>query len=113
MALRLDRTRPPRPVLSGSVWQRSDAYSGTRLHLEMARASIPTAGRHRAPRATGQRVPGLASRRDGLGALCREHWTVYTLALRQAPRQRAVPAHEHTMTASLACEGLPIEVHAT
>lgn len=64
---------------------------------------------HEAPVST---FPVQPSRRDGLGALCREHWTVYTRALRQASRDRnrTVPAHEHTLAASLAGEGLPIEV---
>lgn len=59
--------------------------------------------------------PVQPSRRDGLGALCREHWTVYTRALRRAARERAqsVPAHEHTLAASLVDEGLPIEVDGT
>lgn len=59
--------------------------------------------------------PVQPSRRDGLGALCREHWTVYTRALRQAARERTrtVPAHEHTLAASLVDEARPIEVDAT
>ena len=58
--------------------------------------------------------PVQPSRRDGLGALCREHWTVYTRALRFAARERAnsVPAHEHTLGASLVGDGLPVEVDA-
>ena len=31
--------------------------------------------------------PVQPSRRDGLGVLCREHWTVYTRALREARRR--------------------------
>jgi hypothetical protein len=62
--------------------------------------------------------PVQPSRRDGLGALCRTHWTEYTGALRRARREReaegtTVPAHEHTLGASLVGEGQPVEAPPT
>ena len=55
--------------------------------------------------------PVQPSRRDGLGTMCREHWTLYTRALRRATRERSsVPLHEHTLAAALVGEALPIEV---
>jgi len=36
--------------------------------------------------------PVQPSRRDGLGTMCREHWTAYTRALRQARRGVAADA---------------------
>ena len=57
--------------------------------------------------------PAQPSRRDGLGLMCREHWTAYTRGLARARRERhagtTVPAHEHTLAASLVGEGQPIE----
>lgn len=32
--------------------------------------------------------PVQPSRKDGLGTMCREHWTLYTRSLRQAARAR-------------------------
>lgn len=72
--------------------------------------------------------PTQPSAKDGLGRMCKPHWTEYTRALRTASVARkaaeveaapaaepepepalAVPAYEHTLAASLVGEGEPIE----
>ena len=70
--------------------------------------------------------PTQPSQKDGLGRMCHAHWRQYTNALRKAAVARnaaeptepsepepevapGAPAHEHTLGASLVCEGEPIE----
>ncbi len=65
--------------------------------------------------------PRQPSQKDGLGRMCRPHWTEYTRALRKASVARKAaepgepdpapeaPAHEHTLAASMVGEGEPIE----
>ena len=74
--------------------------------------------------------PTQPSQKDGLGRMCHAHWRQYTNALRKAAVARkasgtatdvietpdaapTVPAHEHTLAASLVGEGAPIEAPAS
>ena len=81
---------------------------------------------HEAPE---NEFPAQPSQKDGLGRMCHTHWRHYTNALRRASVARKaaermepevapepavepateVPAHEHTLRASLVGEGEPIE----
>jgi hypothetical protein len=51
--------------------------------------------------------PVQPSRKDGLGAMCKPHWTEYTRGLRRAQleRQGKAPAHERTLAATMVGEG--------
>jgi len=78
---------------------------------------------HEAPE---NEFPAQPSQKDGLGRMCHGHWRQYTNALRKAAIARKppattqavepdaepateVPAHEHTLGATLVGEGQPIE----
>jgi len=53
--------------------------------------------------------PVQPSRKDGLGVMCRPHWTEYTRALRQAAKARKTAVTEEAPAPELDAVGTPEE----